>query len=116
MIQTRKNNVEAKELIKIGILVVVGFTLYGMSTVLPAILSEGKIINSKELENAKQFASIMAIVSTVGVFAGITTVITGIAVKYPKVKMILKIITGYSLYEKIVDDAVKSNLQDDRTN
>ena len=106
--------VNTRNLIKSGIFIAIGFTVYGMVTVLPAILSEGKISNPQELGNARQFANTMAVISSLGVFAGIATVITGVARKYPTVKKILKIITGYSLYEEMVDNAVRFNLSVDK--
>jgi len=104
-----------RNLIKSGIFIVVGFTVYGTLTVFPAIFSEGKISNPQELENARQFSNTMAVISSIGVFAGIATIITGVAGKYPTVKKVLKIITGYSLYEKMVDNAVRSDLSVNKT-
>jgi uncharacterized membrane protein len=112
MVNTPKecNEVELSSgaIVKTGVIIIGGFILYGMSTVVLPILTMEKINNIQELKNAWQFVSIMSVINILGIIAGIITAIAGAAKKFPILKKIIKTITLYALFEKMVSDAVES--------
>ena len=112
-ISASSNNINAGELIKIGVLFILFFTFYIIASVMPVSINEGKIINPQELDNARQAVNIFVAFGGIGVVAGIITTLFGLSRKYKKVKQILKLITGYSLFERIVDTTVKNKISDD---
>ena len=106
-------NITNEELIKIGVLFILFFTFYIIASVMPVSINEVKIINSRELDNARRVVNIFVAFGGIGVVAGIITTLVGLAGKYIQVKKILKIITGYAWFEKIVYIKVNNKISDE---